>query len=392
MLRARRQAASERYQNALHEAYTVIEQQIATIAEAHGKKVQRVRADLHMAAQTSLNRHSRKSSYNAFLWKKSKEEKENNAEEGGINKGGKKVLQDLVERTKDEYMTLTAEQKDTLVKELEAVKATKAKGFHSSARTRVNDVTTTLGVLENEIANLRSRSGIEALLFITRNSSATPLNNISYATPGVGKFLETVLKMDEHEFTAKMEAFALHGLKGSIQIAPLSITSKRSQRSAQPSAMRSTNNFVSGDESAQMEWKHYWRKVVARHKVMIEGWPDSVPFKNLSEASSALPELKMLLGRWEDGRTYWKQLTDEEAEHIVEERKAQGEVSDGVHRTRSDRGKKRKRPSKSTADDFADDDEGDNQMEQRKSRRIQKRRKVTSAEAISGDEFSGDDD
>jgi len=60
-------------------------------------------------------------------------------------------LQDLVERTKDEYMTLTAEQKDTLVKELEAVKATKAKGFHSSARTRINDVTTTLGVLENEV-------------------------------------------------------------------------------------------------------------------------------------------------------------------------------------------------------------------------------------------------
>lgn len=125
---------------------------------------------------------------------------------------------------------------------------------------------------------------------------------------------------------------------------------------------------------------------------MIEGWPDSVPFKNLSEASSALPELKMLLERWEDGRTYWKQLTDEEAEHIVEERKAQGEVSDGVRRTRSDRGKKRKRPSKSTAGDSSDDDEGDNQIEQRRSKRIRKRRKVTSAEAISSDEFSGDDD
>jgi len=36
--------------------------------------------------------------------------------------------------------------------------------------------------------------------------------------PGVAQFLETVLKMDEHEFTAKMEAFALHGLKGSIQL------------------------------------------------------------------------------------------------------------------------------------------------------------------------------
>lgn len=147
------------------------------------------------------------------------------------------------------------------------------------------------------------------------------------------------------------------------------------------------------DDSAQMEWKHYWRKVVARHKVMIEGWPGSIPFKNLSEASSSLPELKMLLERWEDGRTCWKRLSDGEAERVVEERKAQGEVSDGVRQTRSDRGKKRKRPSNSMADDFLDEDEdGDDQMEQRKSRKIRKRRKVTSAEAISSDEFSGNDD
>ncbi len=126
---------------------------------------------------------------------------------------------------------------------------------------------------------------------------------------------------------------------------------------------------------------------------MIEGWPDSIPFKNLSEASSSLPELKMLLERWEDGRTRWKWLSDEEAKRVVEERKAQGKVSDGVRRTHSDRGKKRKRLSNSTANDFLDEDEeGDDQMEQRKSRKIRKRRKVTSAEAISSDEFNGDDD
>jgi hypothetical protein len=48
-------------------------------------------------------------------------------------------------------VALTAEQKDKLVEELEVAKATKAKGFRSSARTRINDVTTTLGVLENEV-------------------------------------------------------------------------------------------------------------------------------------------------------------------------------------------------------------------------------------------------
>jgi hypothetical protein len=84
ILRARRQAASEKYQDALSEAYTVIEQQIAVIAEAHGKKVQRVRGDLHMAAQISLKRHSRRSSWNAFIWKKSADEKENNPDGGNV--------------------------------------------------------------------------------------------------------------------------------------------------------------------------------------------------------------------------------------------------------------------------------------------------------------------
>jgi len=50
---------------------------------------------------------------------------------------------------------------------------------------------------------------------VTHGSSpSTPVNSISYATPGVAKFLETILNTDDHEFTAKMEGFALQGMKG----------------------------------------------------------------------------------------------------------------------------------------------------------------------------------
>ena len=80
--------------------------------------------------------------------------------------------------------------------------------------------------------------------------------------------------MDEHEFTAKMEAFALHGLKGSIQLiinlsfflmgyfkVPLSITSKQYRRSAQPSATRSTNNFVSPEFGLTLNLSHVIQQV-----------------------------------------------------------------------------------------------------------------------------------
>lgn len=68
-------------------------------------------------------------------------------------KKGKEVLPDFVQdaKLKVEYAALTEAEKGTLVAELEQVKAMKAKGFQSSARSRVNDITKTMAVLENEV-------------------------------------------------------------------------------------------------------------------------------------------------------------------------------------------------------------------------------------------------
>jgi hypothetical protein len=117
-----------------------------------------------------------------------------------------------------------------------------------------------------------------------------------------------------------------------------------------------STGIITEDESVQMEWKHYWRKVVAHHKVAIEGWPDNIPFKNLSEASSALHKLKSLLEQWQDGRIHWKKLTDEEAERLFEEHRAQGKVPEATRHTQSDRGKKRKCPSKESATGYHDEE------------------------------------
>jgi hypothetical protein len=61
-----------------------------------------------------------------------------------------------------------------------------------------------------------------------------------------------------------------------------------------------------------MEWKYYWRNVVWRYKVVIEGWPDNVPFCNLSDATSSLPDLEGLFQWWCNGKAYWKAITDRE--------------------------------------------------------------------------------
>jgi hypothetical protein len=56
------------------------------------------------------------------------------------------------------------------------------------------------------------------MLFITRGSTDTPLKAVSFATAGTDEFLESVFKIDEHNFLARMEGFAIQGLKGELNV------------------------------------------------------------------------------------------------------------------------------------------------------------------------------
>lgn len=144
---------------------------------------------------------------------------------------------------------------------------------------------------------------------------------------------------------------------------------------------------VTSNREAQMEWKHYWVKVVARYNVVIEGWPDSIPFKNLSTASSPLAVLNTLLQSWQDGMTYWKRLTPAETDKPIHDLKAQGEIQEpwpcGIQ---SDRSKKQKqRPAALNSDD---EDEFNPSPDEPNSNRSQKHWKA----AIMAATLSNDDD
>ena len=138
---------------------------------------------------------------------------------------------------------------------------------------------------------------------------------------------------------------------------------------------------ITGNREAQMEWKHYWVKVVARYHVVIEGWPNSIPFKNLSTASSPLTSLNTLLQSWQDGMTYWKKLTSDEADKLIRDLKSKGEIQEPQpRRIRSDRGKKRKQ--RPVAEDS--EDEFNPSLEEPKCR---KRRKATTPATLDSDEM-----
>lgn len=99
-----------------------------------------------------------------------------------------------------------------------------------------------------------------------------------------------------------------------------------------------------------MHWAHYWRNVVQRYLVVVKGWPDNIPFVNLSSVSSALPDLEMLLRKWQSHAIYWRRIEEDEYEKLLQERNEkleQGDVVEERRRTRSDKGKKRDTNSQS---------------------------------------------
>lgn len=96
-----------------------------------------------------------------------------------------------------------------------------------------------------------------------------------------------------------------------------------------------------------MQWKNYWCNVVQRYRVICEGWPAHIPFKNLSEASTSLPELKMLLKMWKDKLISWRLLDEDEYQQLQQahnEKLETGEIVEPSHRPHLDKGKKCVRP------------------------------------------------
>jgi hypothetical protein len=140
---------------------------------------------------------------------------------------------------------------------------------------------------------------------------------------------------------------------------------------------------VTEDPDARMHWKHYWRNVVKKYRVIIEGWPANIPFASLSDVSVPLPDLETLLRQWQSGKIYWRELTASEFKKLNKERDDKlesGEIQPPApRRPRSDRGKKRPR-SRNTADD-----EDDNQ-------RKRKQRKKRSRAIIRSDEDDSDNE
>jgi len=70
-------------------------------------------------------------------------------------------------------------------------------------------------IISLQLENLKSRSEIEALLYVTKEMTDLPLSGYSFTTEGVSDFLEHIFKIDTQHFLMMMEGFVIQGLQDS---------------------------------------------------------------------------------------------------------------------------------------------------------------------------------
>ncbi|KAF9234799.1 hypothetical protein BU15DRAFT_65425 [Melanogaster broomeanus] len=305
-----RRQKSSMFKDALDSAWSQIHDTTMEMAVSHRKNLY-FRQTAHHMRRTKAN------AWNAFFWKKGQEKKENQ-ELVDSESTGRARLPCLIQDFGAEYDNLDDDDKATLLKEFEAFRELKSSGFCISARSKINDVTHTLKMVENKLTSLHVRTSTETILFTTHGSMNLLLNGVAFATEGVEDFLGSVMHLNKQDLISKMEGYALQGVQEDI----------------------------TGEPAAKMQWAHYFRNIVARYMVVIEGWPDDIPFANLSTVSSSQLLLEVLLWKWELDTIYWKKLTEEEYQDRHDERNKQlesGGITEATRRQRSDKGGNHKR-------------------------------------------------
>ncbi|KAG2114522.1 hypothetical protein DEU56DRAFT_748887 [Suillus clintonianus] len=337
ILTASRREKSHRFKTAIHNVWTDLDESVKAIATSNHKSIRRVQHELYMGQSLLRHKRVKLSAWNAFCWKKNQSvDKENGP-------SGKALLPELINEHRVEYHALSKEEKDSILKEYEEHRTTKTNGVRISTKSKVNDVTQTLKAIENELNSLRCRTGAETILYTTRGTTDLPLRGIAFATEGVDNFIESVMAVDNQEFVTKMEGFALRGIRGAAKNHQQRCCDLRGEIRQ---LINDKLQQITKNPKATMQWVHYWRNVVSRYQVIVEGWPDEVPFDNLSKAASGITVLENLKERWRSGETAWRQLDNEEFQELDEERNSKlgsGEVVEHRRRPRSDKGKKRRR-------------------------------------------------
>ncbi|KAL4075026.1 hypothetical protein V8B97DRAFT_2022613 [Scleroderma yunnanense] len=310
---------SQQFKKNLDHAWRSLDNVMKTITSKYNKSVKHVQNELYLGHTEFHSRHNKINPWNS-------------------NKniiGGKPTLHNLVQQIHEEYLKLSVKEKEHIIEEFCEFCECRTMVIQVTTKSKISDITYTVNTVENELHNLRSRTGAKAILFLTCRSADLLLQTIAFMTEGVANFMGSVMGIDVQTFITKMEGFAMQGYQGAAQNHQACVSSLHQKE-------------ITSYPTAKMQWAQYHQSVICCYQVAIDGWPEDIPFANLSDVSSSLSQLELLLQRWKSGVIHWKMLSDEEVKELQEKRDRQmenGQIKAHTHCTCSDKGKKHKHHS-----------------------------------------------
>ncbi|KAG1748017.1 hypothetical protein EDD22DRAFT_785582 [Suillus occidentalis] len=132
------------------------------------------------------------------------------------------------------------------------------------------------------------------------------------------------MNIDNQDLVSKMEGFSVQGMQGAAKdhqkhsSAIQSAICDKINKALHKSSL-SILGKITKDLKARMHWAHYWHNVIQWYHVMVEGWPNNILFVNLSSISSPLPDLEMLLCKWQSHVIHWRCIEEVKYEKLLQE-------------------------------------------------------------------------
>ncbi|KAL0576684.1 hypothetical protein V5O48_005311 [Marasmius crinis-equi] len=252
--------------------------------------------------------------------------------QSAITEDYKELDDDALEKVVEKYKELRDEDKREKIK-------------RPSMREKMADVARTVNRVMTMMQGLKTQNGIEFIGLLVKNRPEAFMNPKWLATDGrIHDYLSLILRgWDPAYIGKKVEAFAVAGCDAAKIF--------KSQKDQAEALKRHVTRLIQdgldttcGTENQAMQYERFDTTITLRYRVIVEGWPQGIPFQKPSAFGGALDPLFRLRNAWQAGEAHFRKMGEEEFQKWQAERAEKIRTGDIVPKTRkkrSDAGVKR---------------------------------------------------
>ncbi|CAL1697547.1 unnamed protein product [Somion occarium] len=349
----------------------------STMAEKYGQTTQHYLRLFFFGAESHAKKRQ-PSAYNAYI---SAMAADTNSDAAA---GSASSLINVQSDHREAYYELTQEEKDEFVAELLQKRETEQKGSRPNQRSRIQDASAVLRLIEQELLGLKHRVGIEGFFCVVKNNTEFNMGPQWFFTDQeIERYLSISVRKgwDTGYIGAIAEAFAVAGcdtmktLTNAKQKATYLMTSIQDE-------IQQKLTDITGNKDSQMKYVNYERDIVQRYGIELQGWTHS-EWTTPRKMSTSLPPLETLLHALRTDQCRFVKLTKAQLD-------AREKPVEKPRKKREDSGKKRKKHASAAdgGDDGGEEDDAEPDVEEAtrpapKKKRRSKAQKTT--DTASGD-------